>query len=84
MEVQPLGAEGTIENKNYCYYVCLINYLNWQGVPIRVEIGPRDLQSRQVITKSRDLVDKETVSMATAVDRINQLMEDMHHRLFTK
>jgi prolyl-tRNA synthetase len=87
MEIQPLGAQGAIVTQllqYYYIYVFLINCLNWQGVPIRVEIGPRDLQSRQVITKSRDLVDKETVSMATAVDRIGQLMEEMHDRLFTK
>jgi prolyl-tRNA synthetase len=81
----PDGNTTTGSSRCNCNLITIFNYcLNWQGVPIRVEIGPRDLQNRQVITKSRDLVDKETISMAMAVDRIGQLMEEMHDRLFTK
>ena len=84
MEIQSLGAEGAILT-TYLLILCTLIYcVNYQGVPIRVEIGPRDLQSQQVVTKSRDLVAKETISMATAVDRIKELMEEMHNRLFTK
>ena len=57
---------------------------NWQGVPIRVEIGPRDIQSSQFVAVSRDTMSKETVTMAKAIERIKQLMDEMQERLFSK
>ena len=41
-----------------------------KGVPVRLEVGPRDLQTNQVTLVRRDTRDKEQVSVDGAVDRV--------------
>lgn len=44
-----------------------------QGVPIRVELGPRDLAANAAVLYRRDTRDKNTVSVATVVDEVQRL-----------
>ena len=44
-----------------------------QGVPIRVEIGPRDLAERAAVLYRRDTRDKERVGMGDVVDEVRRL-----------
>ena len=44
-----------------------------QGVPIRVEIGPRDLAERAVVLYRRDSRGKERVGMGDVVDEVRRL-----------
>lgn len=52
-----------------------------KGVPIRVEIGPRDVQSQQLILVRRDSSEKETVKLSMASTRINQLLAEIQEDL---
>lgn len=54
-----------------------------QGVPLRVEIGPRDVKSDQFVAVPRD-GGKETVSNAQAVERVRKLLDELQQRLFDK
>jgi len=49
------------------------NFWEMKGVPIRVEIGPRDLENNQVMVFRRDLNTKETVSL----DNLQSYLEDI-------
>ena len=44
-----------------------------QGVPIRVEIGPRDLAERAAVLYRRDTRDEERVGMGDVVDEVRRL-----------
>jgi prolyl-tRNA synthetase len=48
-----------------------------QGVPIRVEIGPRDLADNAAVLYRRDTRDKTKVALATAVDEVQRLARRM-------
>lgn len=50
-------------------------------MPIRVEIGPRDVQSQQLILVRRDSSEKETVKLSMASTRINQLLAEIQEDL---
>ena len=52
-----------------------------RGVPLRVEIGPRDLENGKAILKARDLSDKEDVSFDGFVEEIQQALDQMQTRL---
>lgn len=58
-------------------------YFHWEqrGVPVRVEIGPRDLQAGAVIIKRRDAADKQTVPMAELASTLEALMAQMQQDL---
>jgi prolyl-tRNA synthetase len=55
-----------------------------KGVPVRVEVGPRDLQTDQVTLVRRDTRDKEKVSVESAVERIGDLLVDVQAGLFER
>ena len=55
-----------------------------KGVPVRVELGPRDLDNDQVLLKARDVEDKEAVALTALVSRIEEELFTMQSRLLEK
>ncbi|MGX7106402.1 proline--tRNA ligase [Hutsoniella sourekii] len=52
-----------------------------RGVPLRVEVGPRDLENGQAMYKLRDLDDKESVAFEDFASRIQDELQAMQSRL---
>jgi prolyl-tRNA synthetase len=55
-----------------------------QGIPIRIEIGPRDLESGQVIISIRDSGEKKEVKFENLREVVAKELEEMHERLYNK
>jgi len=55
-----------------------------QGVPLRIAIGPKDLENGTVEIARRDLLTKEIVSIDNLTAAIKNLLEDMQNNLFNK
>ncbi len=55
-----------------------------KGVPVRIELGPRDLDQEQVIVARRDTSEKEAVSLSAVGSFVNQLLEDIQESLLVK
>ncbi|MBW7866859.1 MAG: proline--tRNA ligase [Brumimicrobium sp.] len=55
-----------------------------KGVPVRVAIGPRDLENGQAEVARRDTKTKETVNWDGIENHIEQLLNDIQHSLFAK
>ncbi len=54
-----------------------------KGVPIRIEIGPRDIENNKVILSRRDIDNsKEEVSMDKLESKIEQLLSDIQKNMF--
>ncbi|WP_285117204.1 proline--tRNA ligase [Leifsonia sp. fls2-241-R2A-40a] len=49
-----------------------------KGVPLRIEIGPRDLEAEQATIVRRDSGDKSAVALNAIPDRVPLLLETMH------
>lgn len=60
------------------------NHWELKGVPIRVEIGPKDLKQKQVIAVRRDNGEKVPVPRDSAVSDLKELLETIHHNLLNK
>ena len=61
-------------------------YHEWEmkGVPLRVEIGPRDIQSKQVTVVRRDTGKKLAIPEADAVNQIIEILSDIQNSLYRK
>eukprot|EP00899_Mesostigma_viride_P014660 jgi/Mesvir1/23195/Mv22659-RA.1 len=61
-------------------------YNHWElkGVPIRVELGPRDLKAQQVVLVRRDTGAKETVAWADLETRVPALLDEIQRGLLEK
>ncbi|WBL26271.1 proline--tRNA ligase [Zunongwangia sp. HGR-M22] len=55
-----------------------------QGVPVRLAIGPKDLEKGTVELARRDTLTKEFVQMDGVVDKVSGLMEEIQDALFDK
>ena len=55
-----------------------------QGVPVRLAIGPKDLEKGTVELARRDTLTKEFVEMNTVVEKVTVLMDEIQEALFTK
>ncbi len=60
------------------------NEWEMKGVPVRMEIGPRDIENNQVTIVRRDTLEKFTVSMENLTETISGLLEDIHDTMFKK
>jgi len=61
---------------------------NWQhvkrGVPIRVEIGPKDIAKNGVFYARRDTSEKQSMDRAAFVHMLPELLVEMQNELFAK
>jgi len=55
-----------------------------RGVPIRIEIGPRDIRQKQVVLVRRDTSQKSAVKEEQTVDTVTMLLEEIQNSLFSK
>jgi len=55
-----------------------------KGVPIRIEIGPKDIESDQCVTARRDTGEKQPVSLQDVEKRIPELLDEIQNNLFNR
>jgi prolyl-tRNA synthetase len=53
-----------------------------KGVPIRIEIGPKDLENKSVVLKVRIENEKRTVKFSELKKQIPKLLDEMQEKLF--
>ncbi|HEX6593197.1 MAG TPA: proline--tRNA ligase [Bacillota bacterium] len=60
------------------------NEYEMKGIPVRIEMGPRDIAKEQVVLVRRDTGEKEFVALAQLQNRLPQLLEDIQQNLFNR
>lgn len=55
-----------------------------KGVPVRLVIGPKDLEGNTAEVMRRDTLGKETVSLDGIVDYVANFLEDIQNNIYTK
>ena len=58
------------------------NYWEMKGVPVRLEIGPRDIENGECVLVRRDTLEKCTVRLDNLEEEINTLLEDIQKNMF--
>jgi len=59
-------------------------YYRWElkGVPLRIEIGPRDLKKNSCVIVRRDTAEKRSVPLEVVSDTVLELFRAIHENLF--
>jgi prolyl-tRNA synthetase len=55
-----------------------------RGVPVRIAMGPRDLENNTLEIARRDTMEKTSVSFDDALNTVKQLLNDIQQNLFRK
>ncbi len=56
-------------------------YWELRGVPIRIEIGPRDIQNKVLTISRRDNLEKVQIPEDRLLDELNKLAEEIHENI---
>ena len=61
-------------------------FFHWiqQGVPVRIEVGPRDVKKRSAIVARRDIREKNAVPVEQITQHVVNLLEKIQQKLFER
>lgn len=61
-------------------------YYDWEmkGVPVRVEIGPRDIELKQVVISRRDTGNKIIMGLDRLIDEVDSILKDIQNNLLKR
>ena len=69
----------------YLHLAWRFNYWELRGVPVRIEIGPRDLKKGEVTLARRDLPGaKSAAPEEQVVELVKELLEKIHKNLYDR
>jgi len=60
------------------------NEYEMRGIPVRVELGPRDMENGQVVLVSRVSGEKRIVAQDRFVEEVQQMLTEIHNDMFEK
>ncbi|XP_034040997.1 bifunctional glutamate/proline--tRNA ligase isoform X3 [Thalassophryne amazonica] len=60
------------------------NHWELKGVPVRLELGPKDMQQQQCVAVRRDSGEKVTIPEAEVEKRLAAMLEDIQNGLYNK
>jgi prolyl-tRNA synthetase len=55
-----------------------------KGIPVRLSVGMRDVENKQIEVVRRDTFEKQTISKDTVVDTVVGLMDEIQQNIFNK
>src|SRR5699024_4334034 len=58
------------------------NECEMKGYPVRIEIGPKDIEKNQAVLVRRDTNEKDFVSLDELVDKVPALLEEVQQNLY--
>jgi prolyl-tRNA synthetase len=61
-------------------------FAEWElrGVPLRLEIGPKDIEKSAVLIARRDTREKQSIAMAGLAERLRELLDDVQRTLLER
>lgn len=60
------------------------NHWELKGVPVRIELGPREIQQQEIVAVRRDTGAKSVLKLVDIVSSIKDLLEEIHKSMFAK
>ena len=61
-----------------------LNDSEMKGIPVRIEIGPKDIENNQAMVFRRDTLEKEAVSLDNLVEYVTGLFDTIHNDMLEK
>lgn len=55
-----------------------------KGIPLRIEIGPRDIENNSCTAVNRDNREKTVLSLDNTAESVKKLLDELHDRLYAK
>ena len=83
-ELRSLGIRVKFDNRDTHKPGWKFNEYELKGVPVRIAIGPKDVENGTVEVARRDTLSKEMMKKSEAASAIKELLDKIQKNLFTK
>jgi len=83
-ELRAQGLRVKFDNRDTHKPGWKFNEYELKGVPVRIAIGPKDVEKGTVEIARRDTLEKNYVAVEDAVSHITSLLKDIQENLYTK
>jgi prolyl-tRNA synthetase len=80
--VHDLGVRAHVDDRDDLRPGWKFNDWELKGVPVRIELGPRDLDNGQAVLVRRDSGEKETVGLDAVSSRVGELLVSIQSTLY--
>ena len=78
------GIRYHIDNREQYSVGYKFNEWEMKGVPLRIEIGPRDIQNNQIVMARRDNNEKDNILISDSFSKIESYLEQIQNNLFNQ
>lgn len=78
-DIVRVGIDGSDKTPGWKF-----NEYEMKGIPVRIEMGPRDIEKDQVVIVRRDTGEKEFVAMSELELRLPELLDEIQENLYNK
>ena len=83
-DLESKGIRYYIDNREQYSVGYKFNEWEMKGVPLRIEIGPRDIKNNQIVMARRDTNQKENISINDSFNQIKSCLKDIQDNLFNQ
>lgn len=83
-KLKALGISVKFDNDDTKRSGWKFNEYELKGVPVRVAIGPRDLENNEAEVARRDTLEKQVVSFDNLIEYVQKLLKEIQQNLFDK
>ncbi len=83
-ELKAKGISVKYDNRNEYKPGWKFNEYELKGVPLRIAIGPKDLENNQAEVARRDLLTKQFIALEAISDEIPRLLQQIQNDIFEK
>lgn len=83
-KLKQLGVRVKVDDREEMTPGWKFNEYEMRGVPIRIELGPKDIEKEQFVLARRDTGEKEFLPLENLTDIIPNKLEEIQKNMFTK
>ncbi|MBJ6363415.1 proline--tRNA ligase [Paenibacillus sp. GCM10012307] len=83
-ELKKAGIRVRVDDRSDVSPGWKFNEYEMRGVPVRLELGPRDMENGQVVLVSRITGEKRIVQQANLLEEIQKLLDDTQQSMYEK
>ena len=77
-ELKAKGLRVELDDRDTVSAGFKFNECELKGIPVRIEIGPRDIENGVCVVVRRDTLEKQTIELSKVAEEIDKILADVH------
>ncbi|GBF72037.1 proline--tRNA ligase [Paenibacillus sp. 598K] len=83
-ELKKAGVRVRVDDRTDVSPGWKFNEYEMRGIPLRIELGPRDMENGQIVLVSRISGEKRIIAQDTLVEEVGRMLEQIHQEMYER